>query len=125
MQDAARRRKTSLRRETGSYTPRSFSLVAKERFLRDRRQRHLSHISGQPSDGQTAMAMTLAMLEWSALSAERETTLQSLREAREHRRLLLRVLADFERSLTKPVAKQPSLAEYNAARILAARSQAG
>jgi hypothetical protein len=51
------------------------------------------------------MVQSLATLEWAALSAEHTNTLQSLREAREHRRLLLRVLADFERSLEKSAAK--------------------
>jgi hypothetical protein len=56
------------------------------------------------------MATSLASLEWAAPCAERENTLRSLREAREHRRLLLRVLADFERTLDKPAEKETSVA---------------
>jgi hypothetical protein len=51
------------------------------------------------------MIMTMAHLAWNAAFAEHLNTLQSQREAREHRRLLLRVVADFERSLDKPAAK--------------------
>jgi hypothetical protein len=127
-QVAAQRRRTSLRAETGCYTPRQFNPVTRERFLRDRRQRHLSRIPGQPSASQIAMALTLASLEYSALAAERENTLQSLREAREHRRLLLRVLGDFERTLVdkpKSVAQQRAeIAAYNDMRILAAKAAA-
>jgi hypothetical protein len=123
--DAAARQRTSLRFEVDTYVPRQFTRTTKMRFLRDRRQRYLSRISGQPSDGQVAMALTLASLEYAALSAERENTLQSLREAREHRRLLLRVLGDFERSLIpKPLgaaAQRAEMAEFNARRVMAAR----
>jgi hypothetical protein len=38
-------------------------------------------------------------IEWSALKAEAEGTLQADRESREHRRLLDRLLADHQRSL--------------------------
>jgi multidrug efflux pump subunit AcrA (membrane-fusion protein) len=115
-QVAAERRKTSFRRETGAYLPRSFSLVSRERFHRDRRQRHLRRVSGSPTEAQISMAQTLASMEWAALSAERQNTLQSLREAREHRRLLLRVLGDFERSLVPKPAASPhaSISEYYA-----------
>jgi hypothetical protein len=125
VQDAAQRRRTSLRRETGSYTPRNFTRTTRERFLRDRRQRHLGRIPGQPSEAQIAEALTMANLEWNAVSAEHQNTLQSLREAREHRRLLLRVLGDFEKSLEKPAAKptiasgRAALDAYNVARIAA------
>jgi hypothetical protein len=95
----AEHRKTSFRRETGGYVPRQFNPVTRERFLRDRRQKHLSRCSGKPTDAQIAMVQSLAILEWGALSAERQDTLISMREAREFRRLHLRVVADFERSL--------------------------
>jgi hypothetical protein len=108
----AERRKTSFRRETGGYVPRQFNAVTRERFLRDRRQKHLSRVTAPPTDAQVAQVQSLASLEWAALAAERENSLQSLREAREHRRLLMRVLADFERSITAaPPAKAPTLAE--------------
>jgi hypothetical protein len=67
-QNTTERRKTSFRRETGGYLPRTFTLVSRERFLRDRRQRHLRRVSGRPSEAQVAMAQSLA-LEWAALSA--------------------------------------------------------
>src|SRR5690242_20572718 len=101
-QDTTERRKTSFRRETGGYVPRQFNPVTRERFLRDRRQKHLSRTIGAPTEAQIAMVQSLATLEWAALAAEREGTLMALRDAREHRRLHLRVLADFEQSLVEP-----------------------
>jgi len=78
-------------------------------FLRQRRQLYLARVSGRPSTAQVAMVLTLARLEWSALVAEHENTLQGDREGREHRRLLLRLLAEFEETLTKPpVPEKPS-----------------
>jgi hypothetical protein len=62
------------------------------------------------------MAASLAVLEWAALQSEHEGTLQSLREAREHRRLLLRVLSDFERSLAAVAAPRPLSIEELAAK---------
>jgi hypothetical protein len=41
----------------------------------------------------------MAQLEYAALQCEAEGSIVSLREAREHRRLLLRVLDEFEQSL--------------------------
>jgi hypothetical protein len=58
------------------------------------------------------MARSMAVLEWGSLQAEHDGSLQSLREAREHRRLLLRVLADFERSLAVPAEKPMDALEY-------------
>ena len=78
-------------------------------FLRQRRQLYLARVSGRPSTAQVAMVLTLARLEWSALVAEHANTLQGDREGREHRRLLLRLLAEFEETLTKPpVPEKPS-----------------
>jgi hypothetical protein len=106
-QNATERRKTSYRQETGGYVPRQFNPVTRERFLRDRRQKYLSRVSDPATDAQIAMVQSLARLEWAALSAEQENTLHSLREGREHRRLLLRVLADFERSLAAKSTEKP------------------
>jgi hypothetical protein len=53
------------------------------------------------------MARSMAVLEWGSLLNENEGSVQSLRECREHRRLLLRVLADFERSLSSAQALPP------------------
>jgi hypothetical protein len=58
------------------------------------------------------LAISLARLEWSALKAEHEQTLQGDREGREHRRLYQRLLGDFERSLKPEPAEAPSLARY-------------
>jgi len=89
--------------------PRQFNPVTRERFLRDRRQKYLSRISSQPTDAQIAMVQSMARLEWAALCAEQEDSLHSLREGREHRRLLLKVLEDFRRSLEpKPPTRRPS-----------------
>ena len=103
-QNGAERQKTSYRLETGRYVPRRYNLGTRLRFLRDRRQGYLDRISGPPSDHQRTMIQALAQLEWSALQFEGENTLVALRESREHRRLMLKVLADFERSLTPPPA---------------------
>jgi hypothetical protein len=84
------------------YSPRQFNALARRRFLKARRLHYLARVQGEPTDGQIAMARSMAMFEWGALAGEHEGTLASLRESREHRRLLLRVLKDFERSLTPP-----------------------
>jgi len=112
LRDGTARRKT-FRRETGKYVPKKFTPARQYRFLLDRRRSYLARISGPPSDDQIAMAQSLSMLEWAALQAERENTLQSLREAREHRRLLLKVIVDFERSLVQPGAKAADSALSN------------
>jgi hypothetical protein len=67
--------------------------------LKARRLHYLGRVQGEPTEAQHAMARSMAMFEWGALHGEYEGTLASLREAREHRRLLLRTLADFEASL--------------------------
>jgi hypothetical protein len=47
---------------------------------------------------------SLVSLEWSALAAEaRIGDMVAARDAREHRRLFQRLLADFERSILLPV----------------------
>jgi hypothetical protein len=96
-------------RELGRrYIPRQFNAVTHERFLRARRRLYLSHIPGKPTDTQSALIHSLASLEWGALNAEAEGGLVGFREAREHRRLFQRLLADFERSiLTTPPAETP------------------
>jgi hypothetical protein len=77
------------------------------RFLKAERERHLARVHGEPTNAQVEMARSMAVLEYGAFQAESENTLRSLREAREHRRLLLRVLADFEKSLVvKPPGTQ-------------------
>jgi len=84
------------------YSPRQFNALARRRFLKARRLYHLARVQGEPTEAQIAMARSMAMFEWGALAGEHESTLASLREAREHRRLLLRVLEDFENSLQSP-----------------------
>jgi hypothetical protein len=101
-QVARERQHSSYRKETGQYVPRKFNRVSRERFLRERRQSYLARIAGPPTDTQRAQVASLAQLEWSALQCEAENSLQSMRESREHRRLMLKVLADFERSLEAP-----------------------
>jgi len=81
------------------YSPRQFNPLARRRFLKARRLYHLARVQSEPTEAQTAMARSMAMLDWGALAGEHEGTLASLRESREHRRLLLRVLDDFEQSL--------------------------
>jgi hypothetical protein len=68
--------------------------------------------AGRPTE-QSALAQTVARLEWAALAAEAEGGLKALREAREHRRLLQKLLVDFERTVRAVAAPSaPSLAEY-------------
>ena len=98
-QVATSRRKPFIRREIGKYIPRQFTASTRYRFLLDRQQGYLARISGPPTDQQRAQIESLAQLEYAALSCEAENTLVSMRESREHRRLLLRVLDDFEASL--------------------------
>ncbi len=43
----------------------------------------------------------MVRLEWSALVAEADGTLPGLVDAREHRRLFVRLLGDFERGLER------------------------
>ena len=106
-QDGTVRRRTSLSWETGTYVPRQFSTTARYRFLRDRRRHHLSRVPGAPSPSQTALALSLARLEWGALKAESMDTLQGDREGREFRRLFQRLLGEFEETLPKPVSEPP------------------
>jgi hypothetical protein len=96
------RRHTSYRRETGRYVPRYFNPTTRLRFLRDRRQGYLDRISGPPSDHQRAMIAALGQLEWNALQLEAENSLIALREAREHRRLLLRTGSQKSRPAAEP-----------------------
>ena len=60
----------------------------------------------------------MVRLEWSAYKAEAEGTLRGDREGREHRRLLDRIMADFEASLPKPAARS-TLVEKLAKRAMA------
>jgi hypothetical protein len=92
---------------TDRYLPRRYNALTQGRFLRARRKGYLARVSGPPTVNQIEMARSMAVLEWGSLVAENEGSLQSLREAREHRRLLLRVLADFERSATAAQAPPP------------------
>jgi hypothetical protein len=90
------------RRKNTRYTPRQFNALTRGRFIKARRLRHLARVQGQPTDAQIEMAHSAAVLEWGALVGENEGTLGSLREAREHRRLLLQVLASLDKSIAAP-----------------------
>jgi hypothetical protein len=103
------------RREMGRMMPRGFTRTCWWRFSQDRRRRYLALLPGPPSDVQAARIDSLVRLEWSALKAEAEGGLTGLREAREHRRLYEKLLADFEKSLAKPpqpAERPPSLAGH-------------
>src|SRR6516165_707078 len=80
------------------YVPRRFNAESRYRFLKTRREDHLARVPGEATTAQQQMARSMAVLEWGALQCEHDGSVVSLREAREHRRLLLRVLGDFERS---------------------------
>jgi len=106
-QGGVARQRVTLRQETGTYVPRQYSTTARYRFLRDRRRHHLSRVPAAPSPSQTALALSLARLEWGALKAESMDTLQGDREGREFRRLFQRLLGEFEETLPKPVSEPP------------------
>jgi hypothetical protein len=48
--------------------------TTRERFLRDRRQKHLSHCSGQPTDAQIAMVQSLSRRQRSSIPTWLNTT---------------------------------------------------
>jgi hypothetical protein len=81
------------------YQPRQFNALTRRRFLKARQLHYLGRIQDEPTEAQIAMARSLPLFEWGALAGEHEGTLASLREAREHRRLLLKTLVDFEQSM--------------------------
>jgi hypothetical protein len=86
---------------------RQFNALTRRRFVKARREHELARIQGQPTEGQRDMAESIASLEWSARLAEHDGSLTALREAREFRRLLLRIRGDFERSLEpRPPARR-------------------
>ena len=109
-------------RELGGALPRRFSQTAWWRFSRKRRREYLAELAAPLSAEQAARIESLVRLEWNALRNESEAlTLQgreareAAREAREHRRLLAKLLGDHQRSLIPkpaPRAKPPSLAEH-------------
>jgi len=104
--------------------PRRFSKPAWHRFNRDRRRRYLADLLGSPPNNeQAARIESLVRIEWSALRAEAEGTLAADREAREHRRLLDRLLGDWKRTLAtlpvKPLSPAVHLANRAAGRTAA------
>jgi hypothetical protein len=58
-----------------------------------------SWITGEPTPMQEQLIEQIAALEWAARRAEASDTLVGERDGREHRRLLMRFVADFERTL--------------------------
>lgn len=121
-QVATSRHYSTRRAEVGHYLPRRFSSRSRHRFDVARRRAYLSRLPAAPSAWQASTIDALIAIEWAALEAEsRLGDTAAAREAREHRRLLMRLMSDFERSLTAsaPPSRRLSLAE----RILA--EQAG
>jgi hypothetical protein len=107
-------------RRSSLFKPQSDSEQSRRRHERNRRALYRARISGEPTSSQLQTIDTLVALEWAAYLCEREGGLHNLREAREHRRLLLRVLADFERTLVKPAAPQSArslMDQYNLSRV--------
>jgi hypothetical protein len=122
--DATIRRPASRRAELGQSMPRAFTARCRDRFQRDRRRGYLARLAdGAPTPWQASTIASLVGLEWSALEAEaRIGDMAAGREAREHRRLFQRLLADFERSLAPPAAKPPTLADLKR-EVFSARDQ--
>jgi hypothetical protein len=99
-QIAADRQYSTRRAELGNYHPRRFGARSRLRFDRARRRDYLARFGKPPSAWQSSTIASLVALEWSALSAEAQIgNMIAAREAREHRRLFQRLLAEFERSL--------------------------
>lgn len=106
---------TTHRLSVGRYEPRSLdSTHTRRRFFRDRRERYTARLLTPATDRQLAQIDAMVRLEWQALRAEAIGTLQADREAREFRRLLDRLLSDFEKSLAVP-PREPSVDQILAA----------
>jgi hypothetical protein len=87
--------------------PYRFNPDNRVRFLRVKRAELFARIGGEPTPIQEQLIDNIACLEWAARRAEAADTLVGERDGREHRRLLLRVLADFERTLTGAPPPKP------------------
>jgi hypothetical protein len=86
--------------------PRAFTKTAWRRFNRDRRRAYLADLPALPTIEQLARIESLVRHEWHALRAEAVGTLAADTSAREHRRLLNRLLADHTRALQPGMAQQ-------------------
>ncbi len=86
--------------------------------MRDRRALYLGRIRGELSEAQKPLIDSLIELEWGALQAESEGGITAYREGRELRRLFLRAVADFERSVAAaPKPRGPTLQEHLARKV--------
>jgi hypothetical protein len=85
--------------------PRRVTVNSHREFRLRRRAEYLARIPGEPTDRQRSTIESMLQLEWAAIVAEHQGDLVGFREMREHRRLLDRLLGDFERSL---VPKAPA-----------------
>jgi len=94
-------------------TPRSFSIHAARRFGVDRRGRYLARLAGPPTDQQAALIQSMISTEWTAVRNESVGNVNTDRLALDARRLLAKLLAEFERTLRAPppAERPPSLAE--------------
>lgn len=82
-------------------------MVSRERFFRDRKRRYMARIIGEPTDQQLALVQSMTRLEWAACVAESAGGLAGLRDSREHRRLFMRLMGDFERGLVEAATPRP------------------
>jgi hypothetical protein len=108
---SAQSRSPTRRDPLARYRPRAFSQASRWRFVRDRRGLYLGQIRGELREAQKALIDTLVELEWGALRAESEGGITAYREGRELRRLFLRAVGDFQKSLVVAPPPAPSLAE--------------
>jgi len=92
------------RRVSGRPMPQVFTRTSWRRFSRDRHRAYLADLSAPPTTEQVARIDSLVRHEWAALKAEAIGTLAADREAREHRRLFNRLLADHAEALRPPTA---------------------
>ena len=107
-----------LPKDNPGYAPRQFNLLTQRRYLKARRLYYLGRIQGEPTEAQIVMTRSLAAFEWAALAAERENTLRSLREGREHRRLMLKILTDFEATLQPPPLRRVMQPRHRGPRLI-------
>jgi len=106
--------------------PRSFSAPCRWRFDRDRRAAYVKRCGGSLSEAQALIVDQLIAAEWMALKTERDAAavqgrdrIDLMRLAAEHRRQVLLLNRDIERTIRPPdaePARPPSLAEYLAMR---------
>jgi hypothetical protein len=124
-EEHAKTRRNSRRSAIGRMVPRSFSEPCRWRFDRDRRAGYVRRCGGALTDAQALIVDQMIRAEWLALRTERDAAeaaeprdrAELLRLAAEHRRQLLLLNRDLEKTIRLPEpARPPSLAGLFAGR---------